>query len=1027
MKHWLKASVLLLLVCPHMHAQSFDSKIFGDIKARWIGPAVMSGRIACVDVVNSDTKYIYAGSASGGVWKSEDFGVTFKPIFDKYTQSIGAIAIDQKNPQTVWVGTGESWVRNSVSVGTGIYKTMDGGQNWKKFGLDSSERIARIVINPGNSDVVYVAVPGALWSDSRNRGLYKTSDGGKTWAKILFVDEKTGCADIAIDPKNPDIIYAAMWQFRRTPYSFESGGPGSALHKSLDGGKTWKKLTNGLPSTTMGRIDIAVSPANPNIVYSTIEYEKSAMFRSGDKGEHWKRMGTTMQIVERPFYFARLYCDPKDTNTVYRCGLSLIITRDGGNSFSGAGGNSHGDHHDIWINPNNPNNLVMGSDGGVYISGNQGGTWTICRDLPVGQYYHVMYDFDDPYNVYGGLQDNMSWYGPSQNNAGGIKGKDWFPFSYGDGFWSFPDPSDNNLAYTEIQGGVLLRYDKTSKILKELKPHPGPRDPKYRFNWNAAFTTSPNNKHKLYLGGQFVFVSYDKGETWTKISPDLTTNNPKYLNQVNSGGVTADNSSAENYCTIYAIAESPLDSNLIWVGTDDGNIQLTKNAGKSWSNVALNIKDAPRQPLITCIEPGHYDKGTAYVTLDYHNWGNMTSYVYKTADYGQTWMKISNDSVKGYCHVVREDLKNPGLLFVGTEFGLFISIDAGKNWAQMNYNNNIPNVAIRDLVIHPRDNAVILGTHGRSIMIIDDLGLNILRQMNSDVVQSKFTLFKTRPYSIPLYGLDFGAFTDGEFVGANPNNDPVVAYYLKDRQLVGELKIEVLDHEGKLVSSAPAGKHKGVNIVSVPITRKQPKSPPAPTIAGGAFYGPALPEGAYDVRIIRGKDTVITQVTVQQDKKSPYTAEDRRIRYDALMKMYGMLNDFAYTVDCITTLHNDAKKISSSLPENDKLRKSLAMLIHDLDTLHNYLVNMKEGLIQSESANRLRENLADNYGTLNNYEGRPNNSTLDRIKALQAEMEDAEKTFSQIMNKYLPKINPQLKAKGQPELVRKTRGEFDKK
>ncbi len=457
----------------------------------------------------------------------------------------------------------------------------------------------------------------------------------------------------------------------------------------------------------------------------------------------------------------------------------------------------------------------------------------------------------------------------------------------------------------------------------------------------------------------------------------------------------------------------------------DGVYKST-DAGKTWNNVALNIKDAPKEPWITCIEPGHYDKGTAYVTLDYHNWGNMNSYVYKTADYGATWSKISNDSVKGYCHVVREDLKNQNLLFTGTEFGLYVSIDAGKNWAQLNYNNNIPNVAIRDIVIHPRDNEVILATHGRGIMIIDELGLSILRQLSPEIIQSKFTLLKSYPYTIPLNGFDATAATDDEFIGANPGSDPVIAYYLKDRQLVGEFKVEVLDHDGKVVNSAPAGKHKGVNIVSLPLSRKPPRVPPAPLIAGGAAQGPTLGEGTYDVRVIRGKDTVMTKITVQQDKHSPYNAEDRKMRNDAMEKSYDMLNSFAYTVNSITTMRDSARQIAASLPEKDKLRKQLEMFAHDLDTLHDHVVYTKEGMIVSEQAARLREKLANNYGTIMFYEGRPNNSSIDQIKSLQADIDATEKTYKQIMNSYLPKVNPQLKAKGRRELEQKSRDEFDK-
>ena len=897
---------------------------------------------------------------------------------------------------------------------------------WKKMGLDSSERISRIAVSSKNSDVVYVAVPGHLFNDDANRGVYKTTDGGKTWNKILFVDGKTGCADLAIDPQNPDIVYAAMWQFRRTPYSFASGGSTSALYKSSDGGATWKKLTNGLPATTMGRIAIDVSPANPKIVYASVEYDQTAVFKSSDRGETWKRMGTTGTVIERPFYFSRLICDPKDTNTFYRGGLSMVISRDGGISYSSVSGGAHGDQHDLWVDPNNTDHLLMGTDGGAYMSFNQGGTWILCRDLPVGQFYHVAYDFNDPYDVYGGLQDNFSWYGPSSSNTGNIDNKEWHAFSFGDGFGTFPDQLDNNIIYTEIQGGFIIRYEKNSKIFKTIKPYAAKGEPKLRFNWNAALNYSPNNPTKIYFGAQYVFVSYDKGETWKKASPDLTTNNPKYQQQENSGGVTSDNSSAENHCTIYTIAESPLDSSVIWVGTDDGNMQLSRDGGKSWTNTSVNLKGLPKEPWITTIEPGHYDKGTAYATLDYHYWGNMKPYVVKTTDFGATWSVISNDSIRGYCHVVREDLKNKNLLFVGSEMGLFVSIDGGANWSQLNNNNNIPDVAIRDMVIHPRDNALILATHGRGIMIIDDLGMSILQQLTPDIVQQKFYLFPTKPYIIPLQGIDFGYSSDDEFFGSNPNNSPQISYYLKERQLIGDFKVEVLGDDGKVINSATIGKHKGVNIANVPLSMKPPKVPPAPLVAGFAAQGVPLPEGTYKLRVIHGKDTTMTSITVQPPKVFPYTAEDRKIRWDNLMQVYNQMNEFAYNVDCITTMRDQAKQTADKLPAKDKLKPQLQNLEHILDTLHGSLVLMQEGAIVDQFNGRLREQFAGLYGTIIGYEGRPNTPALEQVGTLQSKSGDAEKTFETIMNQYLPKINQQLKQKNLPELQRKSKEEFEK-
>ncbi|MBA3649219.1 MAG: glycosyl hydrolase [Chitinophagales bacterium] len=1018
-------AAFLLVAVKITFGQSIDPKIFGDIKARQIGPAVMSGRMTCIDVVNSKTNTIYIGSAGGGVWKSLNYGVTFKPLFDKYTQSIGAIAIDQKHPDTVWAGSGESWTRNSVSVGTGIYVTYDGGTNWKKMGLDSTERISKIRIDPRNPNVIYVAVPGHLWNDDANRGVYKTNDGGKSWSKILYTDVKTGCADLDIDPSNPDIVYAAMWQFRRTPYSFASGGPGSGLYKSTDGGKNWKKLSNGIPNETLGRCAIAVSPANPKVVYATIEYSKSAMFRSSDHGESWKRLGTTQAIIERPFYFARLVPDPVDTNVIYRMGLNMVVSKDGGNSFSTVGGGAHGDFHDLWIDAKNNQNLVFVTDGGCWLSFDRGRSARFCHSVPVGQFYHVMYDMETPYNVYGGLQDNFSWYGPSQTNTGGISEKYWSPVGGGDGFWTMPDRSDSKIVYAESQGGEISRFDRSNKTFKQIKPYASANEQKYRFNWNAAISTSPNNIHKLYLGGQYLFVSYDKGETWKKLSPDLSTNNPKEQQQESSGGITADNSSAENHNSIYTIAESPIDSNVIWVGTDDGNIQVTTNAGKTWTNVVSKAiaQGVPKEGWVSTIEASHYNKGTAYAAIDNHSFGDMKPYVYKTTDYGQSWTKISNDSVKGYAFTVREDVVNPNLLFIGTEFGLFVSIDGGQQWSQLT--NNIPNVAIRDMIIHPRDKDLILATHGRALMIIDGYQIDLLRQLNPDVMQAKIKVLKTPPYTIPVQGFDIGYLGDEGYAGANPDQSPIIAYYLSARHLVGDFKIQVLDDKGAVISDNSAGKRKGINVVKLNLNRKLPKVPPAPLGAFGAAQGPDLGEGTYPVRIIKNKDTVMTSITVIRDAKSPYTAEDRASRKKTMMQLYDMLNSFAYTVDGITSMSARAKSIADSLPAKDKLKATLQSFSHALDTLHESVVYMKPGLIIDQNA-RLRDQLANAYGSVIFFDGRPNNSVLDQVGTLQQKMDNTEKTYQKILSDYLSKINARLKADKMKEIARETKADFDK-
>lgn len=1006
----------LFLPVQPFFAQHIDPALLGDIRFRSIGPAVMSGRVSCLDVVNADGKTIYVGAASGGVWKSEDFGITFRPVFDKYIQSIGAITIDQNKPETVWVGTGESWVRNSVSIGNGIYVTTDGGQTWRHRGLDSTERIARILIHPQNPDIVYVACLGALWADSPHRGVYRTTDGGNTWTRLLFVDEKTGCADLAMDPTNPDILYAAMWQFRRKPYEFSSGGAQSGLFKTTDGGQTWRKLTNGLPASPLGRIAVAVSPVNPNIVYASIEYEQSAIFRSADKGETWQRRGTQFNVIERPFYFQRIWCDPADSNTIYKAGFNLIISRDGGLSFTAIGG-GHGDDHDLWINPRNPDQLVLGTDGGLYISNNKGGSYYLCRGLPIAQFYRISYDLEQPYNVYGGLQDNMSWFGPSQTNTGGIGSHRWTPLSYGDGFWTFPDPADPHAIYTEIQGGVLYRYDRRTKTLKELTPAAGLTEPRYRFNWNTPFLASRHRPGKLFVGAQYVLVSYDGGESWKKISHDLTTNIAEFQQQIFSGGITRDNSAAENYCTLYFIAESPADSNELWVGSDDGLLHLTRDGGKSWKRLSANWKNLPPNPCISSIEISRHQHGTAYVTLDYHMWGNMRPYVLKTTDYGTTWSIISNDSIKGFCHIIREDLVNPNLLFVGTELGLYFSMDGGRHWSAFSHLHNLPPVPVRDLAIHPRELELIVGTHGRGIYILDKMEMDLLRQLNGELLRQKIAIMAVRDYEVSLGGIDFSYLSDDEFSGANPVREARLAYFLKDRQLVGELRVETLDSSGAVINQVPGSKRRGINIINIPVNYRPPRVPPAPRVAGGAVSGPRLPEGTYTARLIRGKDTLLVPFQIRLPKAATFTAAERRQRHQALMTCYHLFNQLHYTVTSVIDLQKQIEQLQQTgVPAG--ISRRLRTLARELDVLHDSLVNRAEGAVQSENANRVRENLADTYGMLMGYEGPPTQSTLERVETMRHAVAQAEQRLRDILQQHLPALNKELRRSGLPIIQR---------
>ncbi|HYN20404.1 MAG TPA: glycosyl hydrolase, partial [Thermoanaerobaculia bacterium] len=589
--------------------------------------------------------------------------------------------------------------------------------------------------------------------------------------------------------------YAGMWQFRRGASYFSSGGPGSGLYKSTDGGETWKKVEAGLPKSDKGRIAVRIAPSRPATVYALVESKNTALYRSDDTGESWKEMNSSFNIQVRPFYFSHLTIDPNDHNTIYKPGLTLTVSTDGGKTFTqpfGQGGGSmHGDLHDLWINPRDSQDLVVGTDGGIYISSDKGAHWRHVKSLPVSQFYRVSADMDWPYNVYGGLQDNGSWSARSRGPAG-VQNRDWRSIGFGDGFYAFRDPTDPDVVYVEYQGGKISRGRLSTGESRDIQPLPLAGDPEYRFNWNTPIHLSPNEPGTIYIGSQFLFRSRDKGESWEKISPDLTTNDPKRQQQLQSGGITVDNSSAENHTTIYSIAESPKNRDVIWVGTDDGYVQVTRDGGKSWTNVTKNLPGVPANTWVSHVEPGRSDEAAAFVTLDGHTTGDMKTYVFETTDFGQTWKPLMTDSLAGYAHVVRQDLENPDLLFLGTELGLYISVDGGASWARY-AGGNFPKVAVRDMVIHPRDSDLILATHGRGVYILDDI--TPLRSLKREVLEQEVAFLPSRPSPmvIPSAVQEFPG--DEEYVGRSPEEAAFVTYYLKKRHIVGDLKVEVYDEK----------------------------------------------------------------------------------------------------------------------------------------------------------------------------------------------------------------------------------------
>jgi len=1000
----ISAGLLLLAISlSYTAVAQIGSASFGALEARWLGPGTMSGRITSIQGVNNEPKTIYIGTAGGGIWKSTNGGASFKSIFDKYCQSIGDIAIDQANPRTIYAGAGESNMRNSVSYGDGMYKTTDGGDNWTKIGLDSTEHIAKIAVHPKNGNVVFVASPGPLFKDSPHRGLYKTEDGGKTWTKSLYINEKAGAADVSIDPSNPDIVYATTWEFRRMPYSFNSGGPGGGIWKSTDGGKNWKRIQNGLPEGLIGRVALTLAPSAPNnlIAIAELENNKTGLYISDNGGETWKSQSASLNVISRPFYFSTIVVDPKDPKRVYRPAYSFSYSADGGYSFAEAGGESgppHADHHALWINPNNTNELWLGTDGGVYVSLDKGANWTYKHNLPVGQFYHVATDRAEPYRVYGGLQDNGSWIAPSAS-PGGVNNSVWKDIFGGDGFWVVPDGKDPNICYAESQGGNIGRVTISTGKSVNIQPQQAPGEEKLRWNWNTPIHVGPVSK-ALYMGAQYLYRSTDQGRNWTRISPDLTTNDKAKQKQEGSGGLSADNTSAENHCTIFTIAESTLDANVIWVGTDDGNLQVTTDGGKTWTNVSGNITPAgvPAQTWVSSIQPGQHNKQVVYATFDNHMYGDNNSYVAKSEDFGKTWTLLKGgEAQEGYSHKIKEDPGNKNLLFLGTERGLYTSLNGGKEWFRMK--NNVPWYGlVRDIDIHPTTHDLVLATHGRGIIVVDDI--RPIRNMSEETAKQPVILFPmgTVKMSDGTFG-GSGYPIQGGWNAGNPPAIPAIEYYLKDRVMSGEVKIDILDAAGKLVQSIPGTKRKGVNRVYWNQRMKPPK-----TAEGGvkmdfaAFLAPMVMPGDYTAKLfVSGKEYTQT-IKLVHDDKSGMSIADRKAQYEASMKIYGMQEELAALVDTITKTQTALKPVIEKA-SNKKAKQTAQAFLDQSELLRGQLMATKNKSIFADEK-RYKEELGELYAAVAGNEQAPSNLQLQRLELSAKQLSDYKTEWEKLQVKY---------------------------
>lgn len=974
------------------HGQELNLDLLKNMKARAIGPAGMSGRVTSIDVVNQQPDIIYVGTASGGLWKSTSGGVDWKPIFDDQdVSSIGAVAIQQSNPDVIWAGTGEGNPRNSLTGGYGLYKSVDGGKNWKLVGLEKTRNIHRIIIDPTDGNTVYVGAIGSPWGAHPERGVFKTTDGGKTWTKVLYVNPSTGAADLVIDPNNPNKLIAAMWEHERKPWTFNSGGAGSGLYITYDGGESWTKreAKDGLPKGNLGRIGLAIAPSNSNRVYALVEAKKNALYRSEDAGFTWKKINDKPEIGNRPFYYSDIFVDPVNENRLYSVFTYVHVSEDGGKSFNelmpayGTSKGVHPDHHAWWIHPTNPKYMIDGNDGGLNITHDHGKTWRFVENLPVGQFYHVNVDNDYPYNVYGGMQDNGSWAGPAYVlKAQGIRNSYWQELMFGDGFDVVPDPENSRYGYGMSQQGYVGRYDRETGDTKFIQPtHPNP-DVKLRFNWNSAIALDPSDQHTLYFGSQFVHKSEDKGATWTIISPDLTTNDPEKQKQHESGGITMDATGAENHTTILAISPSPLDPKTIWVGTDDGNVQITRDGGTNWTNVAPKIKGMPANSWVPQIQASKFNAGEAYVVVNNYRQFDFKPYLFRTRNYGKSWERLlaKEPETFGYVHALVQDPIEPKLLFLGTENGLYISIDEGKNWEK--WKNGFPTVPTTDLVIQPREHDLVIGTFGRAFYILDDIRpLRAIAANGPDLLEEDFTLF-TPPTAVQTLnqqpsGTRFGA--NAMFNGENRRGGAMISYYLNKETVEGKDKkadpkgpvnkdslfIHIYNPDGEAIRSikmkAPKEsgfyryywgmEQKGVGRASRSIPKPNAREP---------WGNPVLP-GKYTVGLTFGGKEQKQEIEVILDPRKEWDLDGLKAKQELLEQIDDYrLMAFNTTTDLAKAkkiVKDYTKRIQESAPENkEELMKTQKEMEKKIDGYFDTLLgkrDTRQGITRNPTASTL--------------------------------------------------------------------------
>lgn len=1025
---------LLLLISIGGLAQTLPSSDPNDpmrmLQYRTIGP-FRGGRSVAVAGVPSQPNVYYFGATGGGVWKTTDAGVNWTPVSDKFfkTGSVGSIDVSISDPNVVYVGMGESAVRGNVSHGDGVYKSVDAGKSWKHVGLGDSRQIGRVRVHPKNPDIVYVAAMGHLWGPNRERGVFRSKDGGKTWQNILFRSDKAGAFDLSWDPANPNLMFATFWHLQRTPYSLISGGEGSSVYRSEDGGDTWTDISKnrGMPTGVLGKIGIAVSPVNPSRVFAMIEAKDGGLYRSDDGGESWQRVSESPAIRQRPWYYHRVYADTQNADVVYVLNVGFHKSIDGGRTFSTIGV-PHSDNHDLWIAPDNGQRMINSNDGGANVSNDGGRTWTE-QDQATAQFYRVALDNDFPYNIYGAQQDNSTVKIPSRTNSGSIGERDFYAVGGGESGWIAPHPDNSDIVFAGSYGGLLTRYDHRTRQSRNINVYPdnpmgaGADSMKYRFQWNFPILFSPHKsggKHQLYTGGNVLFRSLDEGQSWQPISPDLTRND-KSKQGTSGGPITQDNTSVEYYSTIFTAAESPITAGVIWTGSDDGLVHVTRDGGKAWSKVTP--ADLPEVAQINAIEASPHDAGTAYFAATAYKSDDYKPYIYRTTDYGQTWKKlvsgIANDA---FTRVVRADPNRKGFLYAGTETGMYYSSNDGESWQPLQL--NMPIVPITDLAVHKRDMDLVVATQGRSFYVLDNL--NVLYQL-ADAKNTDATLFKPED-AYRQAGGGFGFSSPTATVGANPPNGAVVHYWLKAKPK--EIVMEFMDSTGKVIrrftgrggpGEAPVASEIGLNRFVWNYRMPNAAGLPGLIMWAGTLNGPRIVPGNYQVRLtVDGKVAGTESFTLKADPRIATTQADFQKQYDFLMKTNQKVTETHTAIADIRDLKRQLEEANGRLKADQKdLKDQAAAIIKKLTAVEEELIQTRIRSSQ-DALNypiKLNNKLAALTASVDGGDFAPTNQAYDVYNDLTAKIDAQLANFAKVKAEDIAAFNKAFTGKGLPVIV----------